>query len=325
MEFWNALRNDQDQDQEHVMVTGGVVGQRKVVEYDIDFGLFDKAVNSGVVPPFSISGNDSEMCLPARQNGWERLRRKFAAGVMKDLVASSKEAESPGSCSSSDDDECMSPDSFSSFLVDDPRKFDNTSPSISPTTSDHSNSFSFSPTSSNWSDLSVLEASDPNPNLGKITPSSGGADETPKKLVRTWSFSMDDQSMQYVSDDGQDSMFEAENEVQINDQNEPDFVLYQWPTMEKVEKGSMGIPESRGAYVTYVMDVLYIWVGHDFSGIEGHDDIDWQMVGQDFLVKEGLETSSTIQIVKEGEEPEQLWKHLHCFSFQNAAEKDQNG
>ncbi|KAI3787261.1 hypothetical protein L1987_41606 [Smallanthus sonchifolius] len=320
MEFWNALGNDQDQD--HVMVTRGVVGQRKVVEYDTDFGLFDKAVNSGVVPPFSISGNDSEMCLPARQSGWERLRRKFAAGVMKDLVASSKEVESPDSCSS-DDDECMSPDSFSSFLVDDPRKFDNISPSISPTTSDYSNSFSFSPTSSNWSDLSVLEASDPNPNLRNITPSSGEADETPKNLVRTWSFSMDDQSMQYVEDDdGQDSMFEAENEVQINDH---DFVLYQWPTMEKVEKGSMGIPESKGAYITYVMDVLYIWVRRDFSGIEGNVDIDWQIVGHDFLVKEGLETSSIIQIVKEGEEPEQLWKHLHCFSFQNAAEKDQNG
>ncbi|KAI3743522.1 hypothetical protein L1987_61232 [Smallanthus sonchifolius] len=82
-----------------------------VVEYDIDFGLFDKAVNGGVVPPFSISGNDSEMCLPARQSGWERLRRKFESGVMKDLVASSKEVESPDSCSSSDEDECMSPDS----------------------------------------------------------------------------------------------------------------------------------------------------------------------------------------------------------------------
>ncbi|KAI7735504.1 hypothetical protein M8C21_017862 [Ambrosia artemisiifolia] len=335
-EFWNALRNDQDQ--QHIKATGGV-GQRKVVDYDIDFGVFEKAVNSGVVPPFSISGNDSEMCLPARRSGWERLRRKFATGIMKDLITS-KEVESPDSCSSGqnwvknddDDDECTSPDSFSSFLVDDSRKFDVLSPSVSPTTSDCSNSFSFSPTSSNWSDLSVLDASDPNPNLnpdsGKST-LSGGGDETPKSLVRTWSFSIDDQTTKYVDDDDddeeQDSTFEAENQARISDQNDPDFVLYQWPTMEKVEKGSIGIPESRGAYITYVMDVLYIWVGHDFSGIKGDDDINWQKVGHEFLVKEGLDTSSVIQIVKDGEEPEQLWKRLHCFSFQNTAETDQNG
>ncbi|KAJ0779901.1 putative protein-tyrosine-phosphatase [Helianthus annuus] len=329
-EFWNALGNDQDQ--EHNMVTRGIVGQRKVVDYDIDFEVFDKAVNSGVVPPLSILVNVSETCLPARRSGWEILRRKFATGAMKDLITSSKEVESPDSCSSgrnyatnkddNNDDECMSSDSFSSFLVDDSRKFGNSSPSISPTTSDCSNSFSFSPTSSNWSDLSVLEASDPNANLntelGNITPSIDGGSETQKTLPRTWSFSIDDQTLQYFDDND-----EQDNQARNNDQNDPDFALYQWPTMEKVEKGSMGIPESKGAYVTYVTDVLYIWVGHDFSGIKGDDDINWQSVGRDFLLNEGLETSSIIKIVKEGEEPEQLWKHLHCFSFHNTVEKDQ--
>ncbi|KAI3713871.1 hypothetical protein L1987_72458 [Smallanthus sonchifolius] len=247
IEFWNALGSNQDQEQ--IMVTKGVVGQRKVVDYDIDFAVFDKAANSGVVPPFSVSGNDYEMCLPARRSGWERLRRKFAAGIMKDLIiTSSKETvsvlpcDSPGSCSSGqnweknedDNSECMSPESFSSFLVNDARKFDTISPSISPTTSDYSNSLSFSPSSSNWSDLSVLEASDPSPNpkLEKITPS---------------------------------------------------------------------------------------------GGMNGDDQIEWQTVGHDFLVNKGLKTSSIIQIVKEGEEPEQLWKHLHCFSFQNTAEEQDKG
>ncbi|KAL8201333.1 hypothetical protein R6Q57_012672 [Mikania cordata] len=343
IEFWNALGLSPDQDQ--ITVSRGV-GQRKVVDYDIDFAVFDKAANSGVVPPFSVSGHEYEVCLPARRSGWERLRRKFATGIMKDLITSAKEksvspCDSPGSCSSgqnwakNDDDniECMSPESFSSFLVNDARNFHIVSPSISPTTSDYSNSLSYSPTSSNWSDLSLLEASDPSPNpkLGKITPSSDETDEAPKNLVRTWSFSLEDQSMECVEDNdddeeqGQESRFKAENQMQNNnDQNDPDFVLYHWPNMEKVEMGSLGIPDSRSVYITHVVNVLYIWVGRNFSGMSRDDQSEWQAVGHDFLVKKGLTTSSSIQIVNEGEEPEQLWKHLHCFSFHNTADEYQN-
>ncbi|CAH1414918.1 unnamed protein product [Lactuca virosa] len=345
-EFWDAIGNEGDK---------GIPGKRKIVEYDIDFGVFTKAANSGVVPPLSISGkNDSEMCLPARRSGWERLRKKFTTGIMKELITSSivvespesesqSQCDSPDSCSSfsevsvsrswvkatpgigskgSEDDnnsECISPDSFSSFLVKDPRKFDdnnNTSPLISPSTSDYSNSFSFSPTSSNWSDLSLsaqpspsgLESVNPIPNRPKVREIS-----PPKNLLRTWSFSMEDQSMEDAEEesssdaDEHESMFEAE------------FVLYRWPSMEKVEMGSnMGIPDSRGVYITYIADVVYIWVGRT-SGED--DDNQWQIVGDDFIVRKGLATSSIVQIVREGEEPEQLWKHLHCFSFQNTGEK----
>ncbi|KAK1438177.1 hypothetical protein QVD17_03982 [Tagetes erecta] len=329
-EFWNALGVNQDEEQEEMIVTRGVVGQRKVVDYDIDFAVFDKAANSGVVPPFSVSGHDYEMCLPARQSGWERLRRKFATGIMKDLITSSKETvsprDSPPSCSSDDNVECMSPESFSSFLVNDARKFDTISPSISPTTSDYSNSLSFSPSSSNWSDLSVLDASDPSPNpkLGKITPSSDGTNESPKNLVRTWSFSLEDQSMECVEEDDHDEVQGQEsagNQMQNN--NDPDFVLYHWPNMEKVEMRSLGIPDSRCVYITHFVNALYIWVGRE-SGMDGDDQKKWQAVGHDFIVKKDLKTSSSIQVVKEGEEPEQLWKHLHCFSFQNTAEAYQN-
>ncbi|XP_071696299.1 protein-tyrosine-phosphatase MKP1-like [Rutidosis leptorrhynchoides] len=320
IEFWNALGNDQGQDR----LIECTVGQRRVDDYDIDFGVFGKAANSGVVPPFSIRGNDSEMCLPARRSGWERLRRKFANGVMKELITSVKEVESPGaspdSCSSfsanqkwtkkgdgGDESECESRESFSSFLVEDSRKFDTISPSISPSTSDYSNSFSFSPTSSNWSDLSVLEASEPGINLNPNTKSR----EIPKNLVRTWSFSMDDQSMEDVE----------ESTVEDDVTYDGSYVLYQWPTMERVETGGLGIPDSSCVYITYGSGVLYIWVGHDFSD----NNVEWQMVGNEFLLSKGLETSSIVQIVREGDEPDQLWKHLHCFSFQNTADKDQNG
>ncbi|XP_042754330.1 uncharacterized protein LOC122196074 [Lactuca sativa] len=100
---------------------------------------------------------------------------------------------------------------------------------------------------------------------------------------------------------------------------ETEFVLYQWPIMEKVEMCSyMGIPDSRCVYIAYIVDVVYLWVRRT-SGED--DDNQWQIVGDDFIVRKGLATSSIVQIVREGEEPEQLWKHLHCFSFQNTGEK----
>ncbi|KAJ7956760.1 Protein-tyrosine-phosphatase MKP1 [Quillaja saponaria] len=64
--------------------------KRKVDDYDLDFEIFLKAVSGGVVPPFSVSNTGSETCLPARENGWGKLRRKLANGVMKEFVTSCK-------------------------------------------------------------------------------------------------------------------------------------------------------------------------------------------------------------------------------------------
>ncbi|KAM1103055.1 hypothetical protein ACFX19_011800 [Malus domestica] len=207
----------------------GQVGERKVAEYNLDFEIFHKVLAGGVVPPFSVSNTESETCLPARENGWGRLRQKFASGIMKGLVTSSevnrsptpsgdesdmvvethKEAEdsvspiepsSPLSasrhfCRSPDSFECYpnksprrvtdtvreverfapltdelllpttlcgSPDSFSCFPDRSP-KFSSKSPTLSPSTSENSSSFTFSPSSSNWSDLSYLSSRQPSP------------------------------------------------------------------------------------------------------------------------------------------------------------------
>ncbi|KAI3705638.1 hypothetical protein L1987_75877 [Smallanthus sonchifolius] len=77
-EFWGAVLSEKD-------VGRGLV-ERRVVDYDLDFEIFDRAVKGGVVPPLAIMSNSHEMCLPARQSGWGRLRRKFANGVMKELM-----------------------------------------------------------------------------------------------------------------------------------------------------------------------------------------------------------------------------------------------
>ncbi|XP_019163884.1 PREDICTED: protein-tyrosine-phosphatase MKP1-like isoform X2 [Ipomoea nil] len=213
-EFWEALGNEKFF--VHIKNEGilsSSVGLRKVSEYDLDFEIFHKAVAGGVVPPFPLSGTGFETCLPARANGWNRLRQKFASGVMKEFILSSKMSSndvntsqgmiddasleiSPVEPSSPSSPQCDSPDSFSSYATSSPSwlkdpckdpecatpepllsptpsfssldslscflpgkpKSSSTSPSLSPSTSDYSSSFTFSPTSSNWSDLSYLSA-----------------------------------------------------------------------------------------------------------------------------------------------------------------------
>lgn len=203
-------------------------GERKVDEYDLDFELFHKALAGGVVPPFSVSTTESETCLPARESGWCRLRRKFACGGIKEFFASSKlshatslvsdgsnmiidnSKESDDACSLTDfplqpspplTDLCGSPDSFDCFPNGSPDRIrdkevecfiphsgplfpptpscgspysfscyragsphlGSKSPTLSPSTSDYSSSFNFSPSSCNWSDFSHLSSQQPSP------------------------------------------------------------------------------------------------------------------------------------------------------------------
>ncbi|GFZ00042.1 mitogen-activated protein kinase phosphatase 1 [Actinidia rufa] len=225
-EFWDALMNKhllangcgevETKEEEMLSIgddklsTGSCpgIGERKVDLYDQDFEIFLKALAGGIVPPFSLSGTGSETRLPAREGGWGILRQKFARGVMKELITTSKlscdnsiqpshgsdfdypvsplhpssKSDSPnlhfcsptGSPNSLKDnskavalsdpltDLLSSPTpscgySFSSFLVHSP-KFSSKSPLLSPSTSDYSGSFTFSPSSSNWSDLSYLSS-----------------------------------------------------------------------------------------------------------------------------------------------------------------------
>ncbi|CAJ1938201.1 unnamed protein product [Sphenostylis stenocarpa] len=99
-EFWVALSNKEvlveDKEVKNVerMEVDVGVYPRRVEEYDLDFGIFHKALAGGVVPPFSLSNAGSENCLPSRENGWGRLTRKLTSGIMKGLLASSKCCES---------------------------------------------------------------------------------------------------------------------------------------------------------------------------------------------------------------------------------------
>ncbi|KAG8383249.1 hypothetical protein BUALT_Bualt05G0164700 [Buddleja alternifolia] len=190
-EFWDVLRSVKSEEENRSAAANSCLDQRKLDEYDLDFENFHRALAGGVVPPFPLSEVGPEICLPARENGWNRLRRKFCNSVAKEFIASSKsDSKEHEDCDSPDSfasyvtsSECgtqnnleevgfLGPisdtsllrsksfnlvDSFSSFRVSKPES-SSTSPSISPSTSDNSSSLTVSPSSSNWSDISCVSA-----------------------------------------------------------------------------------------------------------------------------------------------------------------------
>ncbi|KAL2896382.1 Protein-tyrosine-phosphatase MKP1 [Bienertia sinuspersici] len=65
-------------------------GERKLDSYDVDFEIFQKAIKGGFVPALASSEIGHETHLPARENSWSVLRRKFASGHMKEFVLAPK-------------------------------------------------------------------------------------------------------------------------------------------------------------------------------------------------------------------------------------------
>ncbi|XP_042502689.1 protein-tyrosine-phosphatase MKP1-like [Macadamia integrifolia] len=513
-EFWDALANapvladdvvgkgkdeKQGKDQVAAAISLGV-GNKKVREYDADYEIFHKALSGGVVPPFPLSATGSETHLPARENGWGKLRRKLASGIVKELLTSSKllinahmgdkpdtifmdsckdvseeHPRSPTDYWLSPSPPCRSPDSLSCYSnssstynskpqspspspsEEHPRSptdswlspsppyrspdsfscYSNTSynsKSLLPSPSDSSSSFTFSPGSSNWSDLSFL-SSQPSPSSSEFKelmvvkgPSSSPSHEektclpctgtfsslaasrvekacvlpckgnspslaerrgssppslvlspsvntlmhskAPRKIVRSWSFSLpdleedmmiDNGSNQFEHRDGDESsgkelmshidLFGAGSEMQVeydkefcnlplNYSTEGEVrqpVLYQWPTMEKVEMPSSGVLDSRSVFFLLAQDVklgdkkpkiLYVWVGCDVPFEEGqyqliHSDLEdkgssvyWEKVGRVFLNHMGLPMDVRIQVVRDRKEAEQLIDGSNRFSFQ---------
>ncbi|WOH13651.1 hypothetical protein DCAR_0833161 [Daucus carota subsp. sativus] len=471
-EFWSALQNGADT-QEDRPSSGSdkgsslihrVVGQRKVNDYDLDFEIFHQAFSGGVVPPSALFRAGAETSLPARENGWGRLRRKFANGIMKEFIASSK-LSSDTTESSDTSDMAMdtgvevesslssfatrslnqisdnhtetsttipgplyspSPRHISSFPVNS-SKFSAFSPSPSPSTSDYSSPFTFSPSSSNWSDLSYPSAQPSPSGLGStdlceakkysleenafsssyafkstylpckgtspsiaerrgtyppprmMLPSDDKMPQAQANLPRSWSFSLSSSENELTSaaecihleqkgyvdteepmtdvditvadvfqnvrhDEGESGLFHTPSGDMVDDIAETtSSVLYQWPGMNEVQRESFE-PNSESVYFICApdmgfslntRDVLYIWIGQDVSsteklqrmdcdGVCEDDHIQWEAVGRNFITNKNLSAHSIVQIVKEGEEPEQLLKHLNLSSFHKAKELSNN-
>ncbi|KAL6577926.1 hypothetical protein OROMI_010254 [Orobanche minor] len=187
--FWDAFRCNENNSAEKANTC---LGLRKLDEYDLDFEIFHRALSGGVVPPFPLSEAGPETCLPVRENGWNRFsRKKYVNGIMKEFNTSfTADSDEKDLCvddvPSPSSSPCNSSGSFASYLTSSPcwtrnnltrskslnlvESFSSlsmssskphggsTSPSVSPSNSDCSSSFTFSRSSSNRSDLSFVSA-----------------------------------------------------------------------------------------------------------------------------------------------------------------------
>ncbi|KAK8567645.1 hypothetical protein V6N13_105602 [Hibiscus sabdariffa] len=183
----------------------------------------------------------------------------------------------------------------------------------------------------------------------------------PRKLVRSWSFSLpdlDDSVMndvdrnEYEPEESREELMldvEAVASIESHSRTEDKreygechaqsggifknptgvttLALYQWPTLNKVKMHGSHILESTATYMLLVSDassgvsdhssVLYVWLGKNqllsFDGTHRDSNRHWESVGRDFLNKMDFPLNASIQIVREGEEPEQFLNLFNGF------------
>ncbi|XP_050372971.1 protein-tyrosine-phosphatase MKP1-like isoform X2 [Argentina anserina] len=223
LEFWDALSSGLSEDdcskgdvkKEETFPSGGnkvaavtciPVGERKVLEYDLDFEMFHKALAGGVVPTLSVSNTESETCLPARENGWGRLRQKFASGIMKDLVSNEsdmvvevdKDTENPASLIepssplSASSQCCGTPDSFECYPISSPNRISDTCREVGRSVA-LTNPLSFpttdcgSPNSCSWFPDNNLKFSSKSPTLSPSTSEYSSSSFTFSPSSSNWS------------------------------------------------------------------------------------------------------------------------------------------
>lgn len=105
--FWDAFSNLlplMNKSSNGVVVTESskkiIPGERKVISYNVEFEIFQKAIVSGFVPPAALSEADHEIHLPVTESCWSELRRKLTSGNMKEFASASEPSLSrfhPGS------------------------------------------------------------------------------------------------------------------------------------------------------------------------------------------------------------------------------------
>lgn len=97
-----------------------------------------------------------------------------------------------------------------------------------------------------------------------------------------------------------------------------------WPSLEKIPKFGRSNLDSRSAFVFFAPNtcfgkneygILYVWLGRSFDNdnsrmeldsskeLRDLEEIDWSKVGLDFLTQTHLPKDTTVEIIKEGEEP----------------------
>ncbi|XP_020571489.1 protein-tyrosine-phosphatase MKP1-like [Phalaenopsis equestris] len=294
----------------------GEVGQRRVELYDIDFEIFRRALKGEIVPSLPLP----ETVAPSKQETNDEEDGEPSSYTPSSLsaeTASSVTTFSPASTSSSDGY--------------------NSSPSRSPV-------------------AELLKVLLPLNHTSKLPPlhPRKGKEKEPYMTVPSQSHAVRRSGsapsfllllrseMEVESDSVRLGTTEVEDDISTSDccfLSHP--FLFKWPGMEKVEEIHGGALDSSSVFMLLApnsssscrrrqtTNILYVWLGRNSDPVkvstffesrkeEAHGEADWEKITTDFLDQMGLPVRFNVQVVEEGEEPEEFLTHL--FSFQQIIE-----
>lgn len=308
-EFWNLLIGEDQKD---------LGGNRRVQMYDLDFEIYKRALKGGILPSTLDTGSWMENSLPARESGWNKVRKKFLNedqendkeqeqkeqfcspnSVSGESSVTSADSASPLS-SFSPSSSCSldwhngSPSGLGSYSYTPPLPVvvSNLPPLYSrkmKTKKEENDSFSSSrpivyKSGSNPPSLVLL----PRVECG---PSTSSSTNSPADIVGDWCLSPPfAPNMEQATSSGHD-----EDDGRCSEFNHSDYnwlihpILFQWPSMDKIEEINSRVLDSKSVFLLLASDissrkskttsnVLYIWVGNH-SQFNGKDGGDGDSAG----------------------------------------------
>ncbi|KAJ0972792.1 hypothetical protein J5N97_020751 [Dioscorea zingiberensis] len=374
-EFWTALMENPAISDQGLNLEIGEAGKRRVELFDLDFEIFRRALKGGVVPPFPMPGSASETRLPARESGWSLLRHRFMVGGAKELVAPvmvspndeenrdsfrspvsfSGEMSSTPSSTSADTASTrstFSPASSSSldwFNISPPGSKLYVSPvpkvisGLPPLCPSKEKKEVMSSSSSSISSSSLPSLAERRGSIAPTLVMLAGADDdkcppSPGDIVRDWCL-----SPPFVSE-MEEERGDMDVDMQAKDACDDELrriihpVLFQWPSMAKMEAIDSAALDSRSVYLLIApcidsgvikqrANILYVWLGRESCLMSSGNGCEMnekdtkhvstctdKIVSAELLLQLGLPTDIPVEIVREGLEPEQFMSHLFTFS-----------
>ncbi|XP_073013410.1 protein-tyrosine-phosphatase MKP1-like [Typha latifolia] len=118
---------------------------------------------------------------------------------------------------------------------------------------------------------------------------------------------------------------EEENELRDEDSGLIHPILFRWPEMDKLEEIHPGVLDSRLILLMLAPEdlrksarkqnakILYLWLGSRSKLSEGDRDACLKKIGVEFFDQMDLPRDTPLEIIKEGQEPQQFLNHLFSF------------
>ncbi|XP_074565121.1 protein-tyrosine-phosphatase MKP1-like [Curcuma longa] len=332
--FWVSLNDDPPSPN-----TDEFVGKRRVELYDLDYDIFRRATpRARGTLPLPVPWTDVDKKTLAKESGWGRLRREFASKGLKELTKAVLERRVLNEEDLRVSDTIRSPGSFSMESSATPSSSSPDTASVrstfSPNSTSSSDWYNLSPPSS---ELHRTHQTEPNSDMQssvtgnvKLTGSRNLVSEAPPfiseveedqealDIARQLSLGASDQ------DDSSEDAPSGDNE----DSQLFHPVLFRWPDMDKVDDAHHGVLDSGSVFLLLAseskagsrkaMIKMYVWLGrnsrHDILGEEEENKTaQVDRIGTKFIELMGVPADTPVQVIREGEEPEQFLNHLFSF------------